>query len=100
VYLQSSERPRDIVTGYFTCQEAAQKARQNVHCLNQRLRPGIHEGHSLSHHFSNVVVFDNLRRSVRKPYFFLHSEAAVEIFVVEPSIFNEDEWLSSAGALQ
>src|SRR5215475_14044969 len=100
VYLQSSKRLRDIVTSYFPCQEAAQKARQNVHCLNQCLRPGVHEGHSLGSHFSNVVAFYHLRGAVRKPHVFLHNEAAVEKFVIEPSIFNEDKWLTSAGALQ
>jgi hypothetical protein len=69
--------------------------------LDQRLRPGIDESHSLGNHFSNVVAFYRLGwAAVRKPHVFLHGEAAVEKFVIEPSIFNEDKWLTSAGALQ
>src|SRR5262249_39210259 len=72
----------------------------NVHCSNQHLRPGIHEGHPLSIHFPNVMAFRHFGWAVRKPHLFLDGEAAVEIFVIEASIFNKDKWLPSACALQ
>src|SRR5215831_5665043 len=46
------------------------------------------------------MAFHQFGWAVRKPHLFLYSKAAVEIFVIEPSIFHKDKWLTSACALQ